>query len=150
MGKMDVHFSSKSTEWETPQNLFDNLDAKFGFTTDVCATPESAKCAHYYTPEEDGLRQTWSGNCWMNPPYGREIGKWVKKAYESAQEGATIVCLLPSRTDTAWWHDYVLRAEAEGFADITFVRGRLKFGSSKNSAPFPSVIVFFGCHEVKK
>jgi len=145
MGKMDVHFSSESVEWETPQELFDKLNAKFHFETDVCATSENAKCARYYTPEEDGLRQNWQGVCWMNPPYGREVGKWVRKAYDSALQGdATIVCLLPSRTDTAWWHDYVLRAKLEGFADIRFLRGRLKFVGSKNSAPFPSVLVFFG------
>ncbi len=103
-----------------------------------------------FTPEQDGLKQEWTGVCWMNPPYGREIGKWVRKAYESALQGdATVVCLLPSRTETAWWHYYVQRAKSEGFADITFLRGRLKFGASKNSAPFPSAIVFFGSQGAK-
>lgn len=82
-----VHFSSNSSEWETPRPFFDQLNAEFGFTLDVCATPDNAKCAHYFTPEQDGLRQEWQGVCFMNPPYGREIGKWVRKAYESAQQG---------------------------------------------------------------
>lgn len=131
-------FSSKTYEWETPPEFFKKLDDKYHFTLDVCATENNAKCAKYYTREEDGLVQDWSGNCWMNPPYGREIGKWVKKAYETSLSGeGTVVCLLPARTDTAWWHDYCMKGE------ITFVRGRLKFGGSPNSAPFPSAVVVF-------
>lgn len=134
-----VMFSSKTDVWETPQELFDRLDAQYHFNTDVCALPENAKCRRFYTPAEDGLKQEWHGICWMNPPYGREIGKWVQKACESARaNGATVVCLLPSRSDTAWFHDYVLP-----HARIEFLRGRLKFGGSKNSAPFPSVIAVF-------
>lgn len=132
-----VHFSSATCEWETPLDFFRDLDREFGFDVDVCATPDKAKCLRYYTPEMDGLAQTWRGTCWMNPPYGRQIGKWVRKAYESAQAGATVVCLLPARTDTAWWHDYCQRAE------VRFVRGRLKFGGAKHSAPFPSAVVIF-------
>ena len=128
-------FSSKTDMWETPQNFFDELNKEFRFTCDVCAIEENAKCAKFYTPEQDGLKQTWGGVCWMNPPYGREIGKWVKKASESK---ATVVCLLPARTDTRWFHDYIY-----GKAEIRFVRGRLKFGGSKNSAPFPSMVVVF-------
>lgn len=131
--------SSKTVEWETPQAFFDTWDAVFHFETDVCARPENAKCAHFYTPEQDGLSQEWHGVCWMNPPYGHEIGKWVKKAYESAQAGATVVCLLPARTDTAWFHGYILDK-----AEIAFVRGRLKFGKATNCAPFPSMVVVFG------
>jgi phage N-6-adenine-methyltransferase len=130
-------FSSATDQWETPQWLFDRLNDQYHFELDVCALPENAKCDRYFTPEQDGLQQEWTGVCWMNPPYGRKIGKWVRKAYESAQQGATVVCLLPARTDTAWWHDYVMHGE------ITFLRGRLKFGNSKNSAPFPSAIVVF-------
>ncbi len=85
----------------------------------------------------DGLALTWLGTCWMNPPYGRKIGQWVRKAYESSLLGATVVCLLPARTDTAWWHDYVVKGE------IRFLRGRLKFGGQKNSAPFPSAVVVY-------
>ncbi|HET8689681.1 MAG TPA: DNA N-6-adenine-methyltransferase [Methanosarcina sp.] len=123
--------------WSTPQDFFDKLNAEFGFDLDVCATPDNAKCACYFTEAENGLAQEWSGMVWMNPPYGREIGKWMRKAYESAQAGATVVCLVPARTDTAWWHDYAIRGE------IRFIRGRLKFGGSKNSAPFPSAVVVF-------
>ncbi|MDR1580164.1 MAG: phage N-6-adenine-methyltransferase [Synergistaceae bacterium] len=133
-------FSSASDEWETPQKFFDVLDAVFHFTLDVCATSDNAKCECYYTREDDGLSLNWKGACWMNPPYGREISLWVRKAYESSLEGETVVvCLLPARTDTGWWHDYVLnRAER-----IWFIRGRLRF-SGKGSAPFPSALVVFG------
>ena len=130
-------FTSNKDSWETPQWLFDQLDEEFGFTLDVCAFPENAKCSEYYTPEQDGLIQDWEGVCWMNPPYGRKIGDWVRKAYESSQRGATVVCLLPARTDTAWWHDYCVKWE------IRFLRGRLKFGGAKWNAPFPSAIVIF-------
>ena len=119
-------------DWETPQDLFDTLNKEFHFTLDVCANNGNAKCKNYYS--EASLLKRWEGICWMNPPYGREIGRWIKKAYES---GTTVVCLLPSRTDTAWWHDYCLKGE------IRFIKGRLKFVGSKNSAPFPSAIVIF-------
>ena len=137
MGRGNIHFSSATHLWATPQDTFDALDAEFGFKTDVCALSENAKCGHFYSPEQDGLTQDWRGACWMNPPYGREIGKWMRKAYESSLSGATVVCLVPARTDTAWWHDYVMRGE------VRFIRGRLKFGGSKNSAPFPSAVVVF-------
>ena len=127
-------FSSNSDLWSTPQSFFDDLNKEFGFETDVCALPENAKCKTFYTPTEDGLSQEWTGICWCNPPYGREIGRWVKKASES---NATVVCLVPARTDTAWWHDYAMKAE------IRFIRGRLKVGNSKNSAPFPSAVLIF-------
>ena len=130
-------FTSNTDLWATPQDFFDRWDAIYHFTLDVCALPENAKCERYFTPEQDALKQDWTGVCWMNPPYGRGIGAWVRKAYESAQNGATVVCLLPARTDTAWWHDYCMHG------DITFVRGRLKFGGSKNGAPFPSAVVVF-------
>ena len=131
----DVMFSSATDEWETPQDFFDRLDAEFRFDLDVCATPQNAKCKTYFTKADDGLTQDWIGTCWCNPPYGREIGKWVKKASESK---TTVVMLLPARTDTKWFHDYIY-----GKAEIEFIKGRLKFGSSKNSAPFPSMIVIF-------
>jgi len=137
-GDISVHFSSKTDLWATPQGFFDALHTEFGFTLDVCALPENAKCELFFTPKEDGLAQVWEGICWMNPPYGRAIKKWVKKAFESAQAGATVVCLLPARTDTIWWHTWVVQAE-----EVRFVRGRLKFGGSKNSAPFPSAVVVF-------
>lgn len=131
-------FSSNTDLWETPHEFFEKLNDEFNFTIDVCALPENAKCAQYYTPEEDGLSQPWTGVCWCNPPYGREIGKWVKRAYGQTLQGTTTVMLLPARTDTRWFHNYIL-----GKAEVRFVRGRLKFGNSKNSAPFPSMVVIF-------
>ena len=130
-------FTSKTDLHETPQDFFDKLNKEYQFTLDVCANKENAKCVHYFTAEDDGLSQEWQGICWMNPPYGRTIGRWMKKAYESSLDGATVVCLVPSRTDTNWWHDFATKG------DITFIKGRLKFGSAKNSAPFPSAIVVF-------
>ena len=134
---MKVHFSSKTDMWATPQDFYDKYNKIYNFNTDVCASIENAKCNHFYTKEDDGLKQEWTGVCWMNPPYGREIKKWVKKAYEESLKGTTVVCLLPARTDTAWWHDYAQ------YGIVTFIRGRLKFGGSKNSAPFPSALVVF-------
>lgn len=134
---MNVHFSSKTDLWATPQVFFDELDNEFHFETDVCALPENAKCKRYFTPQQDGLSQEWDGVCWMNPPYGRDISKWMKKAYESSLHGATVVCLVPSRTDTKWFHDFAMKGE------IRFIKGRLKFGGCENSAPFPSAVVVF-------
>ena len=134
----DVLFSSKSVVWETPQDLFDKLNEEFHFDLDVCALPENAKCEKYYTPEDDGLSQPWNGVCWCNPPYGRTIGKWIQKAYETFAGGGTVVMLLPARTDTKWFHEYIYNK-----AEIRFIKGRLKFGNSKNAAPFPSMIVVF-------
>lgn len=134
----DLMFSSKTDLWATPQDFFDALDKEFRFETDVCALPENAKCAHYFTPVQDGLAQEWTGVCWCNPPYGRKIGDWVKKAAESAKAGAVVVMLLPARTDTRWFHDYIY-----GQAEIRFVKGRLKFGAATESAPFPSMVVVF-------
>lgn len=132
-------FSSQKTEWETPQPLFDTLNREFRFTTDVCALRENAKCERYFTPEINGLNQAWDGCCWMNPPYGRKItGKWVEKAHRESLNNTTVVCLLPARTDTKWFHDYIY-----GKAEIRFIKGRLKFGGCQNAAPFPSMIVIF-------
>jgi phage N-6-adenine-methyltransferase len=134
---MNVHFSSKTDLWATPQSFFDKYNSIYNFTLDVCATKDNAKCKDYFTEEQNGLEQNWTGICWMNPPYGREISKWMKKAYESSLQGATVVCLVPSRTDTNWWHTYAIHGKIE------FIKGRLKFGDSKNSAPFPSAVVIF-------
>lgn len=135
---MSVHFSSKTELWATPQKFFDDMAAQYGpFDIDVCADAGNAKCPVYFDKAADGLAQTWIGKCWMNPPYGRDIGKWMKKASES---GATVVCLVPARTDTKWWHDYAMKGE------ITFIKGRLKFGNAVNSAPFPSAVVVFRSH----
>jgi phage N-6-adenine-methyltransferase len=133
-----VHASSATVEWATPGAFFAKCEERFGpFDLDVCATPENAKCARFFTIIDDGLAQEWTGMCWMNPPYGRGIGRWMRKAYESSLKGATVVCLVPSRTDTAWWHDYAMRGRVE------FIRGRLKFGGCKDNAPFPCALVIF-------
>jgi phage N-6-adenine-methyltransferase len=131
-------YSSQSVIWETPQTLFDQLNRVFRFEYDVCALPQNAKCAQYFTPAMDGLQQDWHGACWMNPPYGRTLGLWVKKAYESARHNlATVVCLLPVRADTRWWHEYCRQGE------VTFIKGRLRFSNAKHSAPFASAVVVF-------
>ena len=133
-------FSSKTDEWSTPQDLFDKLNDEFHFTLDVCANKSNHKCDLYYDRKQYGLKMPWSGYVvWCNPPYGKEIGKWVKAAYlEHIAHGTTIVMLLPARTDTRWFHHYVL-----GQAAIRFLQGRLKFGDSKNSAPFPSMLAVY-------
>ncbi len=134
----NIHFSMESNEWETPQELYDELNKEYGFTLDPCATEKSAKCDKYYTKEDDGLSKDWSGEIvFMNPPYGREISNWVKKASET--RGAVVVCLIPSRTDTKYWHNYIFSKAHK----IMFIKGRLKFSGHKNSAPFPSAIVVF-------
>ena len=131
-------YSSKKQDYETPQELYDKLNLEFGFTLDPCSTHENAKCKTHYTISENGLKQNWTTEIvFMNPPYGREIKEWVEKAYGESLKGAVVVCLLPARTDTRWWHDYCMKGE------IRFIKGRLKFGSAKNSAPFPSAIVIF-------
>lgn len=132
---MNVHFMSRTDQWATPQAVFDALNSEFGFTLDVAADNSNAKCSRFYSRAEDGLKQDWRGErVFCNPPYGREIAGWVEKC---ARGGAALaVGLLPARTDTRWFHDFIL-----GKAEIRFIRGRLKFGDAKNSAPFPSMIV---------
>jgi phage N-6-adenine-methyltransferase len=135
--RMGVHYSSGTDDWSTPRDLFNLLYNEFDFTLDVCATADSAKCPRFFTAEQDGLAQDWTGTCWMNPPYGSEIGRWVKKAWESSQAGATVVCLVPARVDTGWWWDYCR------FGEVRFLRGRLRFGGGETGAPFPSALVIF-------
>jgi phage N-6-adenine-methyltransferase len=137
-GRLAVHFRSRTDLWATPWDFFRQLDREFGFDLDVCAVAANAKCPRYFTPEADGLRQEWRGVCWMNPPYGREIGRWVTKALDASLEGAAVVALVPARTDTAWWHAAVMAA-----AEVRLVRGRLRFGDSPHAAPFPSAVVVF-------
>lgn len=134
-----VLFPSKSDEWTTPQELFDDLNDEFNFTLDPCATDENHKCDKYFTKEQNGLLQNWGGErVFCNPPYS-EIAKWCEKAfYESKKPNTLIVMLIPSRTDTRYFHDYIIHR-----TEIRFVKGRLKFGDSKNSAPFPSMVVIF-------
>ncbi len=141
MGKMNSGlFSSNDMTWETPIDLFKRIDEVYNFTLDVCAVKETAKCENFYSPEIDGLKQSWKGCCWLNPPYGREQIKWITKAYEdSVNNNATVVCLIPARPDTRVWHNIIFKY-AKG---ICFIKGRLKF-SGKDSAPFPSALVVFG------
>ena len=133
-------YSSANEVWETPQDFFDKLDEEFHFDLDPCALPENAKCARYFTPEQDGLLQDWGGSVvFCNPPYGRKIGRWCQKCYEESLKPDTVVVMLVhARTDTKWFHDWVY-----GKSEIRFIRGRLKFGGSKNSAPFPSMVVIY-------
>jgi site-specific DNA-methyltransferase (adenine-specific) len=140
----ELMFSSKTDLWETPQDLFDKLNNEFQFTLDVCATPENAKCDKFYTKEQDGLKHPWKGTVWCNPPYGRGIGQWVRRALFASVSGSTVVMLLPARTDTKWFHDYIYKRNN---VEIRFIGGRLKFGGSKNSAPFPSMVVVFMPHD---
>lgn len=125
---------------ETPKYLFDRISSIFNFSLDVCALPENAKCESYYTPEDDGLSKPWMGGVWCNPPYGREISSWVKKAYEESQKEYNdfVLMLLPARTDTKWWWEYV-----QGKATLFFIKGRVKFGDHNVGAPFPSVLALY-------
>ena len=137
----DVMFSSATDNWSTPQDFFDKLNDEFHFTLDVCADENNHKCEHYYTKEIDGLSRPWIGTVWCNPPYGRKIGEWVRRAHFSSHIGsATVVMLLPARTDTRWFHEYIYN---KSNTEIRFIKGRLKFGGCKNSAPFPSMVVIF-------
>lgn len=133
-------FSSATNEWATPQDFYNILNKEFNFTLDPCATKQNAKCSRYFTIDDDGLKQDWSKDVvFMNPPYGREIKDWVEKAYRESIKGAIVVCLIPARTDTRYWHDWIFNKASE----IRFVKGRLKFGGEKNSAPFPSAVIVF-------
>lgn len=139
MANLTVHFSSNTNEWATPQNLFDYLNGIYNFTLDPCSDGINAKCAKYFTERDNGLVQDWSNDTvFMNPPYGRDIKYWIKKAYDESQKGATVVALIPSRTDTKYWHDYCMKA-----SKITLIKGRVKFGEGSSPAPFPSALIEF-------
>lgn len=131
----ELHFSSKTDEWETPQHFFDQWNSIFHFDLDACASSQNHKCPNYLTKVQNALEMPWSPcrRIWMNPPYGRELGKWLQKAYEESLMGKIVVCLIPSKTETRWWHEYVCKGV------VHFIKGRLKFGGS----PFPSVVVIF-------
>ena len=141
MQNIEVMFSSKSNDWSTPQDFFDELNAEFGFTLDPCADEFNHKCNKYFTEGDDGLLQDWGGEIvFCNPPYGKAIKDWVRKAYiEGCKPNTTVVLLIPARTGTAYFHDYIYHEAKE----IRFIRGRLKFGNSKNAAPFPSMVVIY-------
>lgn len=136
-----VHYSSKSDIWSTPQAFFDTLNQEFKFTLDPCASAENAKCPYFFTESHDGLKQSWGGHTvFCNPPYS-DLKSWVKKASEESQKQNTIiVMLIPARTDTKAFHEYIYQKPN---VEIRFIKGRLKFGNSKNSAPFPSMVVVF-------
>ena len=138
---LETMFSSKTNEWATPQSFFDKLDGIYGpFTLDAAASDDNYKVANYFTQADDSLSQNWEGNrVFLNPPYGRALKDWVRKGYEEGQkDNTTVVMLIPARTDTKYWHEWVMKAD-----EIRFVRGRIKFGDGSNSAPFPSAVVVF-------
>ena len=137
----ELMFSSKTDNWSTPQDFYNKLNDEFQFTLDPCASHNNAKCKKYYTEKANGLLQDWSNEVvFCNPPYGRQIKEWVKKCYDEALNGTRIVLLIPARTDTSYFHDYIYNKH---LAEIRFIKGRLKFGDSKNSAPFPSMLVIY-------
>ena len=134
--------SSTTNEWYTPKEFFDTLKKEFDFNLDPCCTKQSAKCDIFFTKEDDGLTKDWGVHIvFMNPPYGREIKDWIRKAYDASLSGATVVALIPARTDTRYWHEYIFNKADE----IRFLKGRIKFedinGEAKNSAPFPSAVI---------
>ena len=138
LGQSSVHFSSRTDDWATPWDLFNELNREFGFTLDPCSSHQNAKCLRHFTVVEDGLSQDWSREVvFMNPPYGRAIARWMEKAFTSSRAGATVVCLVPARTDTRWWHSFAIHGK------VRFLRGRVRFGESKTGAPFPSAVVVF-------
>lgn len=130
-------FTSLRSDWRTPKAIFEMLNKEFNFDVDICATKDNALCAEYVTPEMDAFTVDWSKwkSIYCNPPYGRAIGDWVKRADDAAKNGSTVVMLIPSRTDTRWFHDYCLKYE------IRFLCNRLNFDDSKGRAPFPSMVV---------
>lgn len=140
MTNLDALYSSKTDQWTTPQEFFEQLNDEFSFNLDPCADAENHKCDRYFTKEQDGLKMDWGGSrVFCNPPYGREIGQWVRKCYEEGhKEGTIVVMLIPARTDTKYFHDYILHR-----AEIRFVKGRLRFGEAETGAPFPSMVVIF-------
>lgn len=133
--------TSNTDQWATPDYIFNTYNSVYNFTLDACASHWNYKVDNYYTEEDNGLEQPWTGVVWCNPPYGRQIKHWIRKGYEASKAGATVVMLIPARTDTAYWHEYVMKGK------ITFLRGRLKFirpdGTEGDAAPFPSAIVVF-------
>lgn len=144
-----VLFSSKKHDWETPLEFFKELDKEFCFSLDPCATESTSKCARFYTKEQDGLTKSWAGeNVYVNPPYGREIGKWVKKAHQEFHSNiflgrlitTKIIMLIPARTDTKWFHEYIYN---KPHVEVRFLKGRIKFKGAKHAAPFPSMLVIW-------
>lgn len=141
--KLQATFSSERQDWATPWDFFKLQESKYGpFDLDVCATLENSKCQKFFTPHDDALSRHWPGHCWMNPPYGREIARWLQHACRETYDlgnASQVIALLPARTDTSWWHDFVLQFAAH----IDFIRGRIRFEGAINNAPFPSAVVVF-------
>ena len=137
MADFKTKFESKNQNWETPPEIFEPLNEEFHFDLDVCATKETAKCKKFFTKEQDALTQDWKGVCWMNPPFNK-VGTWLKKAFEESQKGSTVVCLIASKTNTNWWHNYCMKGE------IRFIKGRPKFKGNIHGLPQPLAIVVFG------
>lgn len=143
-----VLMSSKNMDWCTPQSFYEELDREFHFTLDPASTDRSAKCVNHYTVKDDGLSQSWGGQVvFCNPPYGRAISRWVQKGYEESQKpNTTVVMLIPARTDTSYFHNYIF-----GKAEVRFLRGRLKFtdedGDEYDAAPFPSAVIIWRSSE---
>lgn len=136
--RMSVHFLSQRMDWPTPRDLFAQLNSEFHFTLDACASPDNACLPRFYTERDEGLMRSWQGErVWCNPPYGGQIRRWMEKCWTEARH-ALVVALVPSRTDTAWWHDYAMEA-----GEIRFLRGRLRFEGAEHSAPFPSALVIW-------
>lgn len=138
MADFDTRFKSKTVEWPTPDELFAPLDKEFAFDCDVAATAENAKCERYWTKEDDGLCKPWGKSNWMNPPYGRDVPKWLERAIDESKHGATTVCLIPARTNTAWFHELCIKQ-----AEVRFVRGRPKFGDADHGLPLPLAVVIY-------
>lgn len=137
MTNFDTMFSSVKQDWITPDEIYNPLNDEFHFTLDVCASQDNTRCERFFSEQDDGLAQEWRGVCWMNPPF-KNKAKWIKKAYQSSIEGATVVCLIPARTNTNWFHDYCLK-----YGEVRFVRGRPKFKGAKHGLPQPLAIVIF-------
>lgn len=141
-----VGLTSNDDTWKTPKDFFDKCDKEFGFTLDAAALSTSNLCEEWYGPDHpdanrrDALTRSWHKDCgdgavWLNPPYGRTIKTWMHKAVEESRQGATVVCLVPARTDTNWFHDFCMPHE------VRYLRGRLKFNNGKKDAPFASALV---------
>lgn len=143
MAKFNNKFESAKQDWNTPKTLFDKLNVEFNFECDLAASEENALCAKYYTKNDDGLKQVWSGVCWLNPPYGDKSSRmvdWIKKAYNDTleNENLTVVMLIPARTNTRWFHQYCMKS-----AELKFICGRPKFGNATHGLPQPLVLVVF-------
>jgi len=144
MGSFFGKFESTKQEWKTPDNVFDPLDEEFHFDIDLAADKTNHKCKRYFSEKNNALIKDWRGTCWLNPPFGNKYGTikdWVRKSYEESMKNNIIVMLIPTRTNTNWWSEYVMKSK-----EIRFIRGRPKFGDSKHGLPQPLAIIVFKRH----